>query len=308
MADNTYRYLNTLIQEGSFSRAAQALEISQPSLSQFIQRLEADIGSTLIDRNARPVQLTYAGECFLETEKEIAQLRDRRRQQIADIGAGIKGKVRIGASHYRSTYFLTAVLPAFRKLYPNIDISLEEGTTMQLEEFVHSGKTDVSLVLQPLDNPELTSVTLYREKLLIALAADHPLIEKLPASKEEFPPLPFEYLDRLPFIRIKKGQKFQKLFEAMCEKCNVMPFMVLDSESPTAALALASVGLGATFVTETLARRCHTPAPVRYFRLSPEMPDRVVVAAYKKDRYLSKAAQALIEVMKHVGEKEFSRG
>ena len=62
MADNTYRYLNTLIQEGSFSRAAQALEISQPSLSQFIQRLEADIGSTLIDRNARPIQTNRYGK------------------------------------------------------------------------------------------------------------------------------------------------------------------------------------------------------------------------------------------------------
>ena len=303
MADNTYRYLYTLIQEGSFSRAAQVLEISQPSLSQFIQRLEADIGSTLIDRNARPLQLTYAGECFLETEKEISQLRDRRRQQIADIGPGIQGKVRIGTTQYLSTYFLTSVIPVFQKLYPNIEITLEEGTTTQMEEFVHSGKTDLSLVLQPLTNPELASVTLYREKPLIALSAKHPLIDTLPKTDEKYPPLPFECLDQLPFIRIKKGDKFNTLFGVMCEKCNVMPKVVLETDSLSTALALASIDLGATFTTDTLARCCQTIADLRYFRLSPEMPDHVVVAAYQKNRYLSKASQTLIEVMKQIFEK-----
>lgn len=308
MADHTYRYLSTLVHEGSFSRAAQALNISQPSLSQFVQRLEAEANAILVDRNARPIQLTYAGECFLETERQIAQLRDRRAQQIIDIGAGIKGKIRIGASHYRSTYFLTAVLPTFRNLYPDIDISLEEGTTMELEEFVHQGKTDLSIVLLPLDNNDLDYVELFRERLLIAIAADHPLAQAIAENGNDYPVLSFNQLDKLPFIRIKTGQKFHQLFDYLCEQCNVLPHMVLDSESPIAALSLASVGLGATFVTETQAKRAHTPGKVRYFALEPSVPDRVVVAAFRKDRYQSKAAQALLEVMKRIGKEEFANG
>jgi DNA-binding transcriptional LysR family regulator len=79
------RYLSALTEQGSFSKASQVLDISQPSLSQFVQRLEAESGVTLVDRASRPLTLTFAGECYLRTEKEIERLRDLRDKEIADI-------------------------------------------------------------------------------------------------------------------------------------------------------------------------------------------------------------------------------
>ena len=76
MSANTCRYLTALLTEGSFSKAAQTLDISQPSLSQFLLRLETEAGTTLIDRAAKPLRLTPAGELFLKTERQIEQLRD----------------------------------------------------------------------------------------------------------------------------------------------------------------------------------------------------------------------------------------
>ena len=156
MADHTYRYLSALVSQGSFSQAARYLDISQPSLSQFIQRLEAEAGTELIDRTSRPLRLTAAGDCFLQTERRIEQLRDLRTKEIADIGAGIRGHVRLGVSQYRSSYFLPLVLPRFRSLFPAIDITLVEATNDALETCAADGTTDVSIVLAPVLNNELT--------------------------------------------------------------------------------------------------------------------------------------------------------
>ena len=150
MSGNVYRYLDTLITAGSFSKAARVLQISQPSISQFVHRLETEVGTQLVDRSAKPLRLTYAGECFMKTEREIEQLRSMRSRLIADIGEGVRGHVTIGSSHYRSTFFLAEVLPIFRREYPGVTVSLAEGTTKELEDFAFDGVTDLSLVIAPL--------------------------------------------------------------------------------------------------------------------------------------------------------------
>ena len=75
MPSNTCRYLPALLSEGTFSKAAQFLDISQPSLSQFLLRLETEIGTELVDRQVKPLKLTPAGELFLRTERQIDQMR-----------------------------------------------------------------------------------------------------------------------------------------------------------------------------------------------------------------------------------------
>lgn len=310
MSANTCRYLTALLTEGSFSKAAQALDISQPSLSQFLLRLETEAGTTLVDRAAKPLRLTPAGELFLKTERQIEQLRETCAKQMADIHEGVRGHVCIGASDYRETFSLSEVLPVFRKRFPNIEISVTEGRTKELEEFALSGATDFSLVIAPLYHPAGLEMTeLYKETLLLAMSPNHPITRKHPSTgRDEYPMLDFFEMDREPFIVIKKGQKMNRLFHELCERTNAAPRVVLESESMIAALALASAGLGITLTTETLARRSRVTDALRCFRISPEVPPRTVIAAYRSDRYLSKAARALIDVMREVAKERFERG
>ena len=308
MADNTYRYLSVLLAQGSFSKAAKMLNISQPSLSQFVQRLEAETGLELIDRSVKPLRLTVAGECFMETERKIAQLRELRTKELADMDLGVRGQVRIGASHYRSSYFLPEVLPIFRREHPGIDLTLVEATTHTLETYAAEGTTDFSIVISPLLHSELAGEPLYEEKILLATSASSPLARKVASGSREFDSADFALLDGEPFITIKQGQKFHVLFEDLCRRCSVSPRVILESESPSAALLLTSAGIGSCFVTETLARRCPTPQPVRFFEIRPLVPPRLVVAAYRKNAYLSRSARALIDVMAKVGREAFLHG
>ena len=309
MSGNVYRYLDTLITAGSFSKAARVLQISQPSISQFVHRLEKEVGTQLVDRSAKPLRLTYAGECFMKTEREIEQLRSMRSRLIADIGEGVRGHVTIGSSHYRSTFFLAEVLPIFRREYPGVTVSLAEGTTKELEDFAFDGVTDLSLVIAPLYRSELEYAELFRERYLLAMSPESRVAKTVaqPASGG-YASMPFNRLNGEPFITIKQGQKFRNLYEDLCRATRTTPRVMLESESPVAALHLASAGLGATFVTQTLAKRCRPAQPVRYFTIEPARPDRMVVAAYRKNGYLTKAARSLIEVMRRVAETEFADG
>ena len=180
MSGNVYRYLDTLITAGSFSKAARVLQISQPSISQFVHRLETEVGTELVDRTAKPLRLTYAGECFMRTEREIEQLRSMRSRLIADIDEGVRGHVTIGSSHYRSTFFLAEVLPIFRREYPGVTVSLAEGTTKELEDFAFDGVTDLSLVIAPLYRDELEYAELFRERYLLAMSPEARVAKTVP--------------------------------------------------------------------------------------------------------------------------------
>lgn len=211
MSGNVYRYLDTLITAGSFSKAARVLQISQPSISQFVHRLETEVGTQLVDRTAKPLRLTYAGECFMKTEREIEQLRSMRSRLIADIGEGVRGHVTIGSSHYRSTFFLAEVLPIFRREYPGVTVSLAEGTTKELEDFAFDGVTDLSLVIAPLYRSELEYAELFRERYLLAMSPESRVAKTVaqPASGG-YASMPFNRLNGEPFITIKQGQKVRQ--------------------------------------------------------------------------------------------------
>lgn len=310
MSEQPCRYLEALFSAGSFSRAAQSLGISQPSLSQFVQRLERELGAELVDRTAKPLRPTEAGEAFLEAERAVQTLREDCRKRINDIARGDKGRVVIGASEYRETYFLTEVLPIFRAAHPDVDLSLEEGTTRELEDYVAEGRADLALVVSPVAAKGLAEIDIYSERILLALAKDDPLaIEAAAAAPgEEFPPLNFSRLHDRPFIVMKKGQQFNTLFRELCEATKTKPRVLLGSESLGAALALVGAGLGAALSTETLARRSPSAEAVRFFSICPDVPPRVIVAAYHENRYLSKAARLLVKTMQRVAREKFLRG
>ena len=103
-------------------------------------------------------------------------------------------------------------------------------------------------------SPDLAGDTIYEEKLLLATSATSELARKVPSGPREFDSVDFALLDNEPFITIKRGQKFHLLFQDLCRRCSIAPRVVLESESPTAALMLTSAGIGSCFVTETLPR------------------------------------------------------
>ncbi len=304
----TSKYLEALYLEGSFSKAASRLNISQPSLSQFISRIESQWGVKVIDRSARPLRATPAGLAILKAEAAMDEARSTCLQTLADLQAGTHGHVRLGVSEYREMYFLNEVLPVFRDKYPDVELSLIEATTDKLEDFVLEGVTDVSVVIAPSKHEKLSYESLFVENHLLAVPKGSPLLCDVPRQPEEgYLSFDFRRLDGEPFLLVKAGQRIHDVFNSLCRQTGARPKVILESESLVATLALAGAGVGATIVPDTLAKRFshQTKDALRYFEITPVVPPRTVVCLHRFGHTMPKAVKALIDTMKEVASERF---
>ena len=294
------KYFLKVAEEKSFSLAAKKLYISQPSLSQFILKLEEKIGFPLFDRSCTPLQLTYVGELYLETARKILDVSDQFINKIDDIANLRRGRLIIGSSPFRSTYLLSQIIPVFEQKFPGVELILKEDTTRQLEELALNGQTDFSISLSPI-NPKLFDYEeLFQEELLLALPPHHPLCIKLqrqPGDYHNPPPIKLQDIHDTPFILMDQGQKLHRTLFELCNNAHFKPRILLETQSMNAAQALVGAGMGAALLPDTLVRASNLNKNPCYFSLAPA-PVRTVIVAYSKGRYLSKAAVAFIKLMK----------
>src|SRR5579863_4121544 len=120
-------YFDAVVRYGSFTKAAQRLHIAQPAVSAQIQRLEAELGTALLQRTTRRVALTYAGELFLARARRALEQLDRARADLDELSAVRRGQVRIGATQILGSLDLPAALAQFRHRYPGVSLALQTG-------------------------------------------------------------------------------------------------------------------------------------------------------------------------------------
>ncbi|TNH06911.1 LysR family transcriptional regulator [Testudinibacter sp. TR-2022] len=295
-----FKYVLKVAEERNFSVAAKKLYISQPSLSQFIQKVEEKVGALLFDRSVSPLKLTYIGSLYVETAQAIMDLQHQFEQKVDDTLNVRQGRVTIGSSPFRSAYLLSRVLPHFRRQYPNIEVFLQEDNTHNLEDRVLNGLTDLSLSLLPINEALFDYDILFEERMLLALPPNHPIAAqlKLKAGDHAYTPtIELSELQDTPFIQMNKGHKLHHMLQKLCENAGFSPNVVLETESMTTAQALAGAGIGAALLPETLVYADHFEKEPCYCRPDSK-PSRTVVVVYRKDRYLSHATRAFIQTLK----------
>ena len=135
------KYVYEVYKERSFTKAAQNLYISQPSLSARIKKIEEIIGEPLFDRSTTPLQLTEVGKVYIEAAEEITQIEQRVENYINDL-AGLKtGNLAVGASTLFAAYVVPSLITQFNQKFPDVHIQLIEGNTAELEEMLLDGST-----------------------------------------------------------------------------------------------------------------------------------------------------------------------
>ena len=127
MKNSSNDYFFTIVEEGSLSKAAQKLYLSQPSLSQYLKRLEKRLGVDLFDHNTSPLKLTYSGERYYEFLCEEKLREEQIIQELKDIKQGTSGRIRLGIAFWRAACFLPEVFPEFHRQFPNILVNIASG-------------------------------------------------------------------------------------------------------------------------------------------------------------------------------------
>lgn len=294
------QYALQIASERNFSRAAEKLHIAQPSLSQQLSKLEKELGVLLFQRNTSTVELTHAGASFMEQAQKIMDAVELLRQEMSDISQLRSGKVVVGSMPITGAHLLPHVLPSFQRDYPDIEITLMEDSSMNLEKLTAGGKTDLSLLSLPLQEPSLTYEVIGEEMIDLAVPATHPLAARAKGGKPV--PVRIEELSQESFIVLKKGQGFRKMTFELCQQAGFEPQVVFESNNMETIQSLVATGMGITLVPRFIARAPRSEFVPVYLPLAEPVPSRTLVVAYRRGRLLSKAAEAFIETFKNTME------
>ncbi|GGA23611.1 LysR family transcriptional regulator [Paenibacillus physcomitrellae] len=294
------QYTLKIAEEKNFSRAADKLHIAQPSLSQQLSKLEKELGVLLFQRNTSSVELTHAGESFVAHARRIMDAVEELRQEMDDISQLRSGRVVVGSMPITGSHLLPYVLPEFKEAFPGIQISLLEDTSLNLEKLTGGGGTDLSLLSLPLQETSLAYEVIGEERILLAVPPGHRLAERTEADGVRIDELRDE-----PFVVLKKGQGFRKLTVGLCQQAGFEPNVVFESNNIETVQSLVAAGMGITLVPRFIARAKRSELIPVYVPLAEPTPSRTLVIAYRKGRYLSKAAEAFIQTFKQTFNKRW---
>ncbi|MFF2031590.1 LysR family transcriptional regulator [Arthrobacter sp. NPDC058192] len=162
-------------EELHFGRAAERLNMTQPPLSRQIQKLEKSVGAELLERDNRRVQLTHAGRAFLEEARRLLALAERAPATARRIASGRSGVLRIGFTAASGFSILGPLLEEISAALPDVDIDLQELVTGEQIQALMTGELDLGLARPPFDGEIFDSRLLYREAMVVAVPAGHPL-------------------------------------------------------------------------------------------------------------------------------------
>ena len=240
------RYFVAVAEELSFTRAAERLNIAQPPLSQQIRRLEARLGVTLLRRTKRRVELTEAGRVFLRESYQAIHALEQGILAAQRADRGEIGRLAIGILVYISYTLIPPILREFRAKFPQVHVELRLLTnTLQIAALL-SGQVDVCFVRPPIDNPDIASKLISRERFILAMPATHPLAGKSAVSIKQFKDDPF-----IMYVR-ELGPTFNSSLFQFCAKAGFSPKVALEVSQINAAVGLVGSGIGVALVPQSM--------------------------------------------------------
>ena len=196
MTEKELSYIKTITEEKSISKAAKKLFISQPSLSQYVKRIESDLGTELFKRTPAGLIPTYAGERYYQTAVRILALYEDLEREISDINDLKTGKIHLGITSHLGTSVLTRVLPRFHRQFPGVECMVTEDTSDGLEERLARRDLDFAIMHAPPEESGsgLSYELLSRDPFRVVAPQGHPVGRFSRPGKGEYRELDLIYL------------------------------------------------------------------------------------------------------------------
>lgn len=288
------RYLQTFREVAkyqSFTRAAEALGYAQSSVTTQIQNLEMEFGVTLFERWGRKIRLTHAGEALLGYSEQVLAILDEAKGSLSE-QAELAGTLSIGTVESLAAFYLPPFLQKIRLEQPRMRVLLQPGICQDLRLGVKEGKYDFAFVLDWVqDNPELVSVNLGEEKLVVIAAPGHPLTRKERVEAKDF--------SGASWIFTEAGCSYRSIMEAVLREAEATIDMSLEFGSLEAIKQCVAFDLGIALIpyiavaeevkNGTLAILPFSHPDVRVYRQ----------LIYHKKKWMSQALRYFLELLEN---------
>ncbi|ODV56697.1 LysR family transcriptional regulator [Lysinibacillus fusiformis] len=280
------QYFIAVSEQMNFSKAAERLHISQPSLSNAIKKLEHEIGTPLLDRNTRNLQLTEAGEVLFERAKVIVKNMEVLKIEMDEVVVHGTSEITIGVME-SIKHWLPKVIASYKKDYPQMMIHLVDILgSKRVKKSLKSYKTHLIITNQLMDDPELEVKTLYEERLVAVLPLHHPLAKKETLSISD--------ISAEPFIISTEGFQTRRDILNTFEQAGKSIDIQFEIERFETAVSLVRENLGITILPEN-----YLQGPTAKTIVKKEIEganlSRNVYLVYLKNRHLPFAIRQLLK-------------
>ncbi|MBI1309766.1 LysR family transcriptional regulator [bacterium] len=281
------RYFLKVVELGNFTRAAEACHVSQPALSQAIQKLEDELGQPVFERLGRRVELTPAGRMLLPRASQAVQLVDEARASVTDDGES--GHIRVSAIPTIAPYLLPSLLGEFARELPRVQFEVQEEVTDQVIKRLRHGETDVALLALPFDSTHLDVVPLFEEELHLVLPADHALT----ARKR----ITLHTLHEYPFILLDEAHCLSDNVISFCQRKSFQPVTTGRIAQLATVLELVALGHGVSLVPDMARSIDHSHRRV-YRSLSGDRPTRRIALCWNPYRFQSRVQKRFVDFVR----------
>jgi LysR family transcriptional regulator, hydrogen peroxide-inducible genes activator len=280
------RYFVAVAEEGSFSHAAEREHVSQPSLSQQIQKLEAELNHQLFDRLPRSVVLTEAGRSLLPYARQILSAIADAGLSVAAVEQEVAGRLSVGATPSIALCVLPELIGSFQRSYPKVIFELFEDTTDKLAQRLEDGTLDVVLATSGDNAPTLTHYSLGKEPLLMLLPEKHRLARRKTIKWSELASEKFLLLHEIHSLSIQVRQ--------LLAANNLKPEVVLQGAQLVTIARMVAAQLGVTVIPQMMTETEFIKGCVAVPFARP-VPTRELILLRNPLRFESRAAAAFRE-------------
>lgn len=287
------RYFCAVARHGTFTRASVIEHVAQPSLSQQILKLEAELGARLFDRLPRSAKLTVFGKAFLPKAERILRELDEAKTELQEMTGNEKGDVAVGIIPTIAAYLLPKLLRGFAARHPLISVKIIEDITPTLLQRLHDGTIDMAIAALPIAESDLDTEELFEEKFYAVLPRTHQRASSKSISLAE--------LNREPFLLLKEGHCFRDSLIAACHKSKVTPSVVFESGQFATILAMVCAGMGVSAVP---AMAVQPQAGCAFVPISGKHSTRKVGIISSRNHYQSRAQRLLMKQMRDACQRD----
>lgn len=291
-------YITTIAKEGTISKAADKLFIAQPSLSRCLQKIESDLGVELFKRTPDGLKPTMAGEYYIGSAATILKTYREMEIHLSRLNEMKVGKLTIGTTTFLGSFALPGILKVFHSLYPNIDISIVEDVSVNIENEILRGNVDLGILHTPLVTDAVKCITLAKERFLLAVPPDDPLNDQCyinESTGERY--LDIRLTTNRDYILTHPTQRTRQVTDVILRRAEIVPKIRYMTKSIQTAMRLVSADLGFTLVPHSYCSLFSADySPPVYFIDEAYRPYWELVICSSPEIPLSRAAEELVRI------------
>lgn len=277
------RYFYEVARLGSFTKAAEYLNLAQPAVSMAIRKLETELELTLFHRHERAIALTDEGKRLYEKAEKILQAVQDVRLEMQELKGLTQGEVRVGIPSMLGSFHFPPILMAFKHRYPNLTFSVQEGGTWQLQKMLEKGELDLAVIESELVPPMLEARTFLREEMLVTVSRDHRFAGKEHVTLQEF------FAEEL--VMFRQGYFHRKVLDRLAVEVGCTPNISFETNLVPLIRSIVKHGFGISTLLKMAVE--DDPELVTLSFNPPIVLD--LCLAWRREGYLSRANQAFAD-------------